>query len=94
LYINWQVEGLQLTPLFVYYDSLSYQRMMESEGNPHLMYHPVRGWIPIADHLRQSNPGMILRNSHISDYGVMWRNAEQGPAGGAGEVLLTETSFP
>ena len=77
LYINWHVEGLQLTPLFVYHDALSYQQMMGSAGNGHLMYHPNRGWIPIAEHLHHSNPGLLLRNCHIVDYGSMWRRAEQ-----------------
>ena len=77
LYINWQVEGLQLTPLFVYYNALSYQEMMASAGNMHLMYHPVRGWMPIVEHIHQSNPTMSLRGSHIVDYGIMWRLAER-----------------
>ena len=71
LYIDWQVEGLNLTPLFVYYTSLSYQQMMASAGNSHLMFHPVRGWIPIVDHLHQHNPGMLLRSSHVIGFSVL-----------------------
>ena len=76
LYISWGHTPLMLTPLLVYGDGLTYATKRQSGGNSFLMFAGEQGWIPVAEHIRQSAPGLMVRLSHIYDYAMLWRRAE------------------
>ena len=76
LYINWGHTPMLLSPLLVYGDGLTYATKLQSGGNSFLMFAGEQGWIPVADHLHQSAPGLVVRFSHIHDYALLWRRAE------------------
>ena len=76
LYIEWGSCADNLTPLPLYGNSLSFDVMAESEGNIELMYDPLRGWIPIIDHLHRTNPTVHWCMSHVYDFATLWNRAE------------------
>jgi len=61
LYISWGHTPPLLTPLLVYGDDLTYAQKLQSGGNSFLMFAGEQGWIPVAEHIRRSTPGLVVR---------------------------------